>query len=259
MPETNRGAGRPLAYWSQLAVGQRFRQGQRCASMAGMNTHDAPDSAAPAGGGCRLFALIFAAVLAAMLIAAIAIRFWLFPAALTPVELQTSEKLSLNQKLRSVGYQEQAFTLEGSGAEALEPEPYSEVGAKREIRFSERELNGLLAKNTDLARKLAIDLADDLASARLVLPVDPDFPILGGQTLRMSAGVEARFESGHPVLVLKGISVWGVPLPNAWLGNLKNVDLIAQFGDQNGFWQAFAEGVEELSVREGELFVRLKP
>ncbi len=225
-----------------------------------MENLDAPEPTAPAtGGGCRLFAVVFAAVLAALLVAAIGIRYWLFPAALTPVQLASGEKITLNQKLRSLGYQDQAFALDEPGDDALQPEPYREVDANRAITFSERELNGLLAKNTDLARKLAIDLADDLASARLVLKVDPDFPLFGGQTLRMSAGVEARFESGRPVLVLKGISVWGVPLPNAWLGNLKNVDLIAQFGDQDGFWKAFADGVDELSVREGELFVRLKP
>ena len=34
-----------------------------------------------------------------------------------------------------------------------------------------------------------------------------------------------RYANGRPVMVLKGVSVWGVPLPNAWLGNLKNIDL----------------------------------
>lgn len=232
-----------------------------CDSMTAMENHSATDQVEQTSprGGCRLFAIVFVAVLAAMLVAGVGIKFWLFPDALTPVQLKSGEKITLNQKLRGLGYQDQAFAVEGESAEALEPLPYSETGASREVAFSERELNGLLAKNTDLARKLAIDLADDLASARLVLPLDPDFPVLGGKTLRMSAGLEARFESGRPVMVLKGISVWGVPLPNAWLGNLKNVDLIAQFGDQNGFWKAFADGVDEISVREGELFVRLKP
>ena len=66
----------------------------------------------------------------------------------------------------------------------LEPEPYTEVGASRALWFSEEELNALLANNTDLARRLAIDLSDDLVSATLLVPVDPDFPILGGHTLK---------------------------------------------------------------------------
>ncbi len=38
----------------------------------------------------------------------------------------------------------------------------------------------------------------------------------------------------------------GMPIPNAWLGNLKNVDLIAEFGGTGGVWKAFADGVEAL-------------
>ena len=71
----------------------------------------------------------------------------------------------------------------------LKPEPYSEQGAERSISLTERELNALLAKNTNLARKLAIDMSDDLMSARAIIPVDEDFPVLGGQTIRVNAGV----------------------------------------------------------------------
>lgn len=210
------------------------------------------------GGGCRLFFIVFAAVLLALLVAGFAAKLWLFPAALDPVALKPQEKAEINQKLHALGYQDDAFVAAPGAEPALEPQPYSEVGASREVRFSERELNGLLAKNTDLARKLAIDLSQDLASARLVLPLDPDFPFLGGQTLRMSAGLEARYRDGRPIMRLRGVSLWGVPLPNAWLGNLKNVDLIKQFGDQGGFWQSFAAGVDDLTVEDGQLYVRLK-
>jgi len=60
------------------------------------------------------------------------------------------------------------------------------------------------------------------------------------------------------VVVLKGVSVWGVPLPNAWLGGMKNIDLVQEFGTEQGFWQAFADGVEEIEVKEGKVRVRLK-
>jgi hypothetical protein len=44
----------------------------------------------------------------------------------------------------------------------------------------------------------------------------------------------------------------------AWLGNLKNIDLVQEFGSDKGFWQAFADGVEEIEVEEGELRIKLK-
>ena len=91
-----------------------------------------------------------------------------------------------------------------------------------------------------------------------MLPLDPDFPILGGQTLRMNAGLEVAFADGRPRIVLRGVSAWGVPLPNAWLGNLKQVDLVAQYGGQDGFWKAFADGIETIDVRDGQLYVKLR-
>ena len=81
---------------------------------------------------------------------------------------------------------------------------------------------------------------------------------LSSQTMKIDAGLEMAFINGRPSIVLKGVSLWGVPVPNAWLGNLKNVDLVSQFGDQNGFWQSFAAGIETLQVENGELYIKLK-
>ena len=57
--------------------------------------------------------------------------------------------------------------------------------------------------------------------------------------------------------MLRGLSVMGVPLPNAWLGGLKNIDVVREFGGDEGFWRAFAEGVESLSVEEGRITITL--
>ena len=96
-------------------------------------------------------------------------------------------------------------------------------------------------------------------SERLLVPVDPDFPILGGKTLRVSAGVEMAFREARPVVVLRGVSVMGIPIPNAWLGGLKHIDLVSEFGGQRGFWKGFADGVDNIRVEEGRLRVELKP
>lgn len=178
----------------------------------------------------------------------------LFLKAFTPVELKPKEEQVLNTKLRAIGVEVEVFDAQGR----LKPEAYSEVGAKREVYFSERELNAMLAKNTDLARKVAIDLSDKLISAKILVPLEEDFPVMGGKTLRINAGVELAFQNGKPIVKLKGVSLMGVPVPNAWLGNLKNVDLVQEFGADPGFWKSFADGVENISVVEGELKVKLK-
>lgn len=217
-------------------------------------------------------------VVAAMLVAA-GLTFWiartyLWPADFEPVELSQKEQVRLDGKLRAMGIEPSDLpgapavgagppptrATEAESPEAwLRSERYAEDPSKREIGLSERELNSLLAHNTDLARRLAIDLSDDLASARLLVPIDPDFPVMGGKTLRVSAGVELAYRADRPVVALRGVSLMGVPIPNAWLGGLKNVDVVEQFGGGPGFWRSFSEGVEFVEIREGELKIKLKP
>jgi hypothetical protein len=140
----------------------------------------------------------------------------------------------------------------------LDSGEYDESGADRKIEFSERELNSLIAGNTDLGRRAAINLSDDLASARLLIPIDPDFPVLGGRTLRVSAGLELAYADGRPIVALRGVSLMGVPVPNAWLGNLKNVDLVERYGADTGFWRAFSAGVEAITIDDGRVHIRLR-
>jgi hypothetical protein len=181
---------------------------------------------------------------------------YLFLTEFKPVRLKPREEQVLNRKLQAIGIEVQSDTPAANTP--LEPEPYSEAGARREVSFSERELNAMLAKNTDLAQRLAIDLSDDLVSAKLLVPLEEDFPMLGGKTLRMNAGVELAYQGSRPIVVLKGVSIMGVPIPNAWLGNLKNVDLVREFGADQGFWKSFADGVEYIQVEDGRLLVKLK-
>jgi len=206
---------------------------------------------------------ILAIVLLAMVITA-GITLWLvksylFPSEFTPVSLNQQEMSILSAKLESLETPPTtADRFDADSGNALKPEAYSEAGASRDIHFSERELNSLVAKNTDLAKRVAIDLSDDLISARILLPMDQDFPVLGGKTLRARTGIEFSYENARPVVKLKGVTIMGVPIPNAWLGGLKNIDLVGEFGSEEGFWKAFSDGVAELKVEEGSLKLRLK-
>ena len=209
-------------------------------------------------GGClRIFGIILITVIISVVATVFIINNYLFPKQLEPVELTQREESTLNQKLKHFGLPSLPASA-NEDSNTLTPEPYSEVGAKREITFSEKELNAMLAKNTDLADKVAIDLTDNLASAKIIIPLDPDFPFLGGKTIKTNAGAELAYANGRPIVVLKGVSVWGIPIPNAWLGNLKNVDLVKEFGGDEGFWKSFSDGVENIRVIEGELKIKLK-
>ncbi|MFW5426347.1 MAG: arginine N-succinyltransferase [Methylophagaceae bacterium] len=208
------------------------------------------------------FKIILLTIVITAVVTFFAVKYYLSPRPFTPVELSQKEESKLNAKLQQFGLPALAMSndnqLNDSGKPTLEPEAYTEEGAKREISFSEKELNALLARNTDLADKMAIDLADNLASAKIIIPLDPDFPILGGKTLKVTGGAEFAFTDGRPVVILKGVSVWGVPIPNSWLGNLKNVDLVSEFGGDEGFWKSFAEGVSNIQIEQGQLKIKLK-
>ena len=63
---------------------------------------------------------------------------------------------------------------------------------------------------------------------------------------------------GKPVVILKGITIMGVPIPNAWLGGIKNIDLVKEFGTSKGFWKTFSDGIEDIKIEEGRLKIKLK-
>ena len=217
--------------------------------------------------GSQVFAIALGVVIITAAVTLLVVRFFFFPAPFTPVELNQREKQELAGKLDRIeqasgisledmfgGVREDELTPEGF----LKPEPYSEEGASREIYLSERELNALLANNTDLAQKAAIDLSRDLVSVKLLVPVDPDFPVLGGKTVRVRAGLELALRDGRPVIKLRGVSLMGIPLPNVWLGGIKNIDLIGEYGGERGFWKGFADGVDSLEVKEGRVYIKLR-
>lgn len=215
----------------------------------------------------QVFLIVLAAIAVTVVATVLVLRAYVFPSEFKPVSLSAGEQQSLSAKLdRLRGVESGTSTtaggiggnLVGGADKDLELERYAETDAAREVTFTERELNGLLANNTDLAERMVIDLSDNLASVKVLVPLDPDFPVLGGKTLRLSAGVELAFADERPVVVLKGVSVMGVPIPSAWLGNRKNVDLVREFGADEGFWKSFAAGVELIEIREGRLLIRLR-
>lgn len=206
--------------------------------------------------GAQLSLIVLVVMLLTALLTFFIVRWYIFPSDLKPVTLSAKEEQRLDNKLRKLGWQPASKTLQEG--EVIEPEAYTESDEDREVTFSEKEVNSLIGNNPEFARRIAIDLSDNLASAKMLVPIPEDFPIMPGQTLRVNAGLELRLdESRQPVVVLRGVSLMGVPVPNAWLGNLKNVDLVGQFGDK-GFWKGFADGVDDLQVRDGELYIKLR-
>ena len=218
--------------------------------------------------GAQVAGIVAAVVVLTVVVTLVAAWFFLHPRPFTPVVLSQQEQQQLADKLERVEAvtgvaapsvsgdtpARDEYTADGR----LQPEAYSEEGAARQVSFTEREVNALIATNTDLADKFAVDLARNLVSVKMLVPLEPDFPFFGGKTLRVRAGVEVAYRAGKPIIRLKGVSLMGVPLPNAWLGGLKNIDLVQEFSTEQGFWKAFAEGVESIDVADGTINIVMK-
>ncbi|MGI2258165.1 arginine N-succinyltransferase [Shewanella sp. GXUN23E] len=171
----------------------------------------------------------------------------------------SQDKAQADGDTASSGAGSSVLPAANSTHEVAVPQPYSESGLSRNLVFSEREVNAIIARNPDFATRVAIDFSDNLASASILIPVPTDFPIMPGETLRVNTGLNISLDANNrPVISLAGISLMGVPLPNAWLGNIKQVNLVGEVGDL-GFWNTFADGVESIAVNEGELKITLKP
>ncbi len=208
--------------------------------------------------GCMKVLLV---MFVAVLIGVVATGWWVkrnvYASTMKPTVLSESEEAAFSEKvarLEAAGGSRAPVVNDGTA----QPEAYSEAGANREIRITEKELNAAIDKNPEWADKVAIDLSADLLSITLLLPMDDEFPLVGGTTARITAGATLRFENDKPVVIVRGISIGGIPLPSAWMGDLKNKDLVQEFGGQGGFWDGLSKGVEAIKVEEGNLYLKLR-
>jgi len=222
-----------------------------------------PEQAPGRFSGKQVVLFVGLAMLATALVTTWWVNQYLYAAAFDPIQLSKVEQESLDRKMAQLGQVQSSGAppeiLKGTSSdETLTPEPYSEEGASRTIQLTEREVNSLIAKDAEMAKHVAVDLAENLVSVKLVVPVNDEVPLVGGNTLKLNFGVELSYANGKPVVAMQGISLGGVPLPSAWWGDIKHLNLVEEFGGTGGFWDQFAKGVEDIRIRNGQLQITLK-
>jgi hypothetical protein len=134
------------------------------------------------------------------------------------------------------------------------PEIYQEDPDRRYLRFTERELNAVIARDPALAGRAAVRLSPGQVSSSFLVDVPEEMPLVGGRRVRVQAGLHLVTEGDRVRARLLGVSVAGVPLPNAWLGGLKGADLLEDSG-----LGGFGAGIETVEVGEGWVALRLAP
>ncbi len=201
--------------------------------------------------GCfQIVLIMFVTMIATAAVTAWWVKRYIYADRLEPVALTPTEQETLEDKIA---------LLEAATTEGLDPEKFD--GSRRVIELTERELNHLIAKDDpEMAKTVAIDLSDDLVSLNLVVPVEEDAPLVGGKTLRLKVGLNVVYgDSLQPEISIQGVSLGGISLPNAWLGNLKNKNLVERLeGQDKEFWDKLAEGVESVRVADGRIRFELR-
>lgn len=167
----------------------------------------------------------------------IGVAWWWFTRPIEPVVLTPQEKEVVEEKVEAI--QEPTYTP-----------------GVREIVLTERELNGLLNEHTTLGRSVKFELGTDAIHARVETDLDQDFPVLGGKRLKGKARMLVKETPEGLQVVVEDVTLWGVSLPNDWLGGLKGRNLIEELlgGGQGGT----LAGVESMKLLPGELRIELK-
>ncbi|MEY4386680.1 MAG: hypothetical protein RLY20_1963 [Verrucomicrobiota bacterium] len=174
-----------------------------------------------------------------------------------PVVLSAAEKQAVEQKLEQLNRTSatNSPTLTSSNTHPTEPDrPYSP--GSRELRLTEREVNGLLNENTELGNSVRLEFGRDAINAYIAQPIPEDVPVMGGHMFR----AKGRFKlsvgnGGEPYAILEDLTVFGLSLPNAWLGGVKGENLLKSAIGTN---QPVLRGIKNLRVEPGALVIEVE-
>ena len=205
--------------------------------------------------------------LVVIIIATVAITLWWIQRPIKPVVLTAKEKAAVDTKLQEVEDSKGAARTAGrtatgagdrSSGTAKPPAVQPYVAGAKEIRFTQRELNGLLNQNTDLGKTVRLEFAQDAVNAYLAVPIPQDVPVMGGKMFRARGQFLISIgNGGTPYAVLQDVTVFGVSLPKAWLGGIKGENLLedAVGKGRNG---PVLKGIKSLRVEPGALVFQLE-
>jgi hypothetical protein len=179
------------------------------------------------------------------------------PAPMQPVVLSEVEKQAFTTKLSAFG--DPALTpvtlkFPASGptsapASSATPAPTVPAGLENKtIILTEREVNAYLASQ-NLGEHIQVSFGEGRVITAIIVEVPPDFPILPGQKVRARITFGTGLTPQHKLsLVFNDLHVGGISLPNAWLGDLKGVDLIAENLQRDPTLQRFLSGIRSLEI-----------
>jgi hypothetical protein len=171
-----------------------------------------------------------------------------------PVALSAVEQQTLDTKMAVLG----GKTQEIGKIQELQPPAPSDPA--KTIVLNEREINSWL-KEQGWGENIQFHIKKDGFAATVLTPVEEDTPLLGsffaGHTVRVQVAFNTKLDANHHLaLSLADVNVGGISMPNAWMGNIKGLNLLAQTdpsGEEFPLAKGFAAGIKDFQVRDGEL------
>jgi arginine N-succinyltransferase len=169
------------------------------------------------------------------------------PAPFKLVALTTQEQAAFDQKLA-------AFT--GNAALAAAPAPVTDL-EKRTLVITEKEVNAWLAKN-DLGENVQVRFKNGKITGAIILELPEDLPFLAGQKIKASLALVAHLNDASRDLALQvdDVTVGGMPLPNAWVGDIKGMSLVDESARVDLATEKFLKGIRQFEIREGSVVVK---
>ena len=199
------------------------------------------------------------ALLLLLIATTVAITFWWIQRPIRPVVLSAQENATLETKVKELESRtipigpDSTPPFHSAPAAAGTPIPPADrpyIPGSTTIKLTEREINGLLNKNTDLGNKVRLEFAKDAVNAYMAIPIPEDFPIGAGTTFRMRGRFRISIGGeGRPYAVLEDITIFGLSLPKEWLGGIKGENLL---GDALGDGPII-QGIKSLKVEPGAI------
>ena len=225
------------------------------------------------GKGCFFYGCLTAIVLCLIIAATAGVTAWMVkrslnPKPIEPTVLTVEEQQVFEEKMEIVMEAQDdspAGTLVEQPAvetgtqilEAVEEVEEDEDFIRKPLVLTERELNSLIGHNTDLADKVYVTLRRNKIQFKGNFPVPDDFPILGGKTIRINVRSHLELVDGRLELRIENIALGGIPIPGAWIQDIKGKDLLSEAFSDDDFVRALSDGVESLEVEDGQIVLML--
>ena len=211
-----------------------------------------PSPSAPAKKqkGCLVQVLIFLGILLLVVLATVGLTVWWVTHKhdIKAVDLTPPEEVMLEEKVIMLSGEKPEKTLGDLERPDL-PE-----GA---IEFTEREINGVVSDNEGLRERVYIDLHPGRIEVKMNYEMPDEAEFFPGKTLRANIFLKVELQAEHLELRIQKFTISGFSVPSAWMGDLKNVDLMDEFLGGSDFAKAFARGLKTLEV--GEDYIRVVP